>query len=132
MGTLLKSPDSPVTNTTSIKQTALVITGRLAYHFDSRIEWFKVHIMESLTANQAKTHFGSLLLKAQVEPVQINKNGKPVAVIMSNEQYDAMDAAIIGSIRATAEKITSMSERELGELQDADDFFDKLMTGLYD
>ena len=35
-------------------------------------------IMDTLSANEAKTQFGDLLLKAQRSPVQINKNGKPV------------------------------------------------------
>ncbi|MCP5170327.1 MAG: type II toxin-antitoxin system Phd/YefM family antitoxin [Hahellaceae bacterium] len=44
--------------------------------------------MDILTANDAKTHFGEMLLKAQRAPVQINKNGKPVAVVMSAEEYE--------------------------------------------
>jgi prevent-host-death family protein len=39
--------------------------------------------MESLSANEAKTHFGDLLLKVQREPVQINRNSKAVAVVLS-------------------------------------------------
>lgn len=34
--------------------------------------------MESLSANEAKTHFGDLLLKVQREPVQINRNEKAI------------------------------------------------------
>ena len=47
--------------------------------------------MKSLTANEAKTHFGELLLKAQKEPVQISRNGKAVAVVISMDEYDAID-----------------------------------------
>lgn len=43
--------------------------------------------METLSANQAKTQFGLLLLKAQRTPIQINKNGSPVAVVISLEEY---------------------------------------------
>jgi len=39
-------------------------------------------IMDALSANEAKTQFGEMLLKAQRAPIQINKNGKPVAVII--------------------------------------------------
>ncbi len=35
--------------------------------------------MKTLTANDAKTQFGDLLLKVQRAPIQINKNGKAVA-----------------------------------------------------
>lgn len=47
--------------------------------------------MYALSANEAKTQFGDLLLKAQREPVQINRNGKPVAVVMSVEDYQALE-----------------------------------------
>ena len=43
--------------------------------------------MESLSANEAKMHFGDLLLKVQREPVQINRNGKAVAVVLSVDDY---------------------------------------------
>ncbi len=46
--------------------------------------------MEKLTANQAKTHFGQLLMKAQSEPIQIDKNGKPAVVVMSTKDYQEL------------------------------------------
>jgi len=49
--------------------------------------------MQTLTANDAKTQFGDMLLKAQREAVQINKNGKPVAVVISIDEYQQMEAA---------------------------------------
>lgn len=47
--------------------------------------------MHILTANEAKTQFGDLLLKAQREPVQITRNGKPVAVVVSAEDYEQIE-----------------------------------------
>ena len=44
-------------------------------------------IMQSIAAKEAKTHFGELIDKAQREPVSIEKYGRPVAVIMSSEEY---------------------------------------------
>jgi prevent-host-death family protein len=46
--------------------------------------------MEKLTANEAKTNFGQLLMKAQSEPVQIDKNGKPAVVVMSTKDYQEL------------------------------------------
>ena len=43
--------------------------------------------MQSMAAKEAKTHFGELIDKAQREPVSIEKYGRPVAVIMSSEEY---------------------------------------------
>jgi prevent-host-death family protein len=34
--------------------------------------------MQSVSANEAKTHFGDLLLKAQHNPIEISRNGKAV------------------------------------------------------
>ncbi|VAW46996.1 hypothetical protein MNBD_GAMMA02-131 [hydrothermal vent metagenome] len=46
--------------------------------------------MEKLTANEAKTHFGQLLMKAQSEPVQIDKNGKPAVIVLSAKDYQEL------------------------------------------
>lgn len=40
-----------------------------------------------IPAAEAKTKFGALLEKAQREPVTISKKGRPVAVMMSIEEY---------------------------------------------
>ena len=47
--------------------------------------------MERLNASDAKREFGEMLLKAQQAPVGINKNGKPVAVIMSMVEYEQIE-----------------------------------------
>lgn len=46
--------------------------------------------METLTASDAKREFGDLLLKVQSAPVGINKNGKPVAVMLSYAEYEQL------------------------------------------
>jgi prevent-host-death family protein len=43
--------------------------------------------MEYINASDAKREFGEALLKAQQGPIGINKNGKPVAVIVSARTY---------------------------------------------
>jgi prevent-host-death family protein len=44
-------------------------------------------VMQSIAAKEAKTHFGELMDTVQREPVSIKKYGRPVAVVMSAEQY---------------------------------------------
>lgn len=44
-------------------------------------------MMETLTALEAKNTFGDTLRKAQQAPVQITRNGRPIAVLMSIENY---------------------------------------------
>lgn len=47
--------------------------------------------METITSNQAKTQFGELLLKVQRAPVEISRNGKAVAVVLSVDDYAALE-----------------------------------------
>ena len=48
--------------------------------------------MFALNASDAKREFGDMLLKVQKEPVKINKNGKPVAVVVSATEYAQLEA----------------------------------------
>ena len=43
----------------------------------------------AIPASVAKTNFGALLEKVQREPLMISKNGRPVAVLMSMDEFDA-------------------------------------------
>ena len=56
--------------------------------------------METLTASDAKREFGDLLLKVQSAPVGINKNGKPVAVILSYIEYEQLAAHKAAQLKA--------------------------------
>lgn len=47
--------------------------------------------MIHMVAKEAKNHFGQLLTAAMREPVVINKNGKPVAVVLSTEEYQRFE-----------------------------------------
>ena len=46
--------------------------------------------MNSVTSTQAKQEFGSLIMRSQIKPISVTKNGKPVVVIMSETEYQAM------------------------------------------
>lgn len=82
--------------------------------------------MKSLSANEAKTHFGELLLKAQKEPVQINRNGKPVAVVISMDEYDAIDKLKLNLLKLRAAEADNEAS-----LVDGNSFFNELMAGKY-
>jgi prevent-host-death family protein len=86
--------------------------------------------MEKLTANEAKTHFGQLLMKAQSEPVQIDKNGKPVAVVISMENFEASEKAKLEMLKARMD----IAEYEIknGQTTDGDQFFKQVLAGKYD
>lgn len=82
--------------------------------------------MNSLTANEAKTHFGELLLKAQQAPIQINKNGKPAVVVVSSDDYTSIEELKLQLLQLRAEQATA--EIAQGSLIDGDAFFDTLDT----
>lgn len=86
--------------------------------------------MDSLSANEAKTHFGDMLLKAQREPVQINKNGKPVAVVMSVDEYQGIEALKLQLLQTRV--IRAKADIESGNLAEGETFFDELAAGQYD
>jgi len=48
--------------------------------------------MKTLAAKDAKNGFGRMLDSAQREPVTIAKNGRPVAVVVSLEDYQRLAA----------------------------------------
>ena len=50
----------------------------------------KAKNMDIYTSTDAKREFGELLLKSQKAPIVLTKNGKAVAVLMSQEDYDSL------------------------------------------
>ena len=86
--------------------------------------------MDTLSANEAKTHFGDMLLKAQRAPIQINKNGKPVAVVISVEEYESIEALKLRVLQSRAAQ--AKADIAAGNLVDGDAFFDELEAGLHD
>lgn len=86
--------------------------------------------MHALSANEAKTHFGDMLLKAQRAPIQINRNGKPVAVVMSAEDYQNFEAMKLQLLQARAAQ--TRADIAEGDLIDGETFFDELGAGKYD
>ncbi|QDF67617.1 type II toxin-antitoxin system Phd/YefM family antitoxin [Shewanella sp. SNU WT4] len=86
--------------------------------------------MNTLSANEAKIHFGDLLLKAQQAPIQINKNGKPVAVVISADAYQSIETLKLHLLQSKAVK--AMADINMGNLVDGNTFFDELAAGQYD
>ena len=87
-------------------------------------------IMQVLSANDAKTQFGDMLMKVQRAPIQINKNGKPVAVVISVEEYETMEALKLRFLQSKATK--AKDDIRDGHTIDGGQFFDELETGKYD
>ncbi|MCP4433715.1 MAG: type II toxin-antitoxin system Phd/YefM family antitoxin [Gammaproteobacteria bacterium] len=86
--------------------------------------------MDALSANEAKTHFGDMLLKAQRAPVQINKNGKPVAIVISAEEYESIEALKLRLLQSRA--VQARADIAAGDLINGEAFFNELESGRYD
>ena len=83
--------------------------------------------MRTMSAKEAKNHFGELLMEAQKAPVTIEKNGKPVAVVYSMEWHEAAEEAKLDWLkRAVAE---GSAEADRGELLDfTKELIDQIMS----
>lgn len=79
--------------------------------------------MHILTANEAKTQFGDLLLKAQREPVQITRNGKPVAV--TAEDYEQIETMKLQLLQMKIQR--SQHDMAIGNTVDGETFFSELL-----
>jgi len=80
--------------------------------------------MKTLNASDAKREFGELLLNAQKEPVKINKNGKPVAVVISIDDYEDMMTRKEQQLVADIQK--GLDDMTLGKVKPAEDVFQQL------
>jgi prevent-host-death family protein len=49
--------------------------------------------MATMSATDAKNRFGELLERARREPVEVQKNGRTVGVMISAEEYEAYKTA---------------------------------------
>lgn len=82
--------------------------------------------MKTVTANKARTQFGDMLLNVQRAPVQINKNGNPVAVMVSMDDYEMMENLKIRMLKERVQR--AKTEIAAGETIDGDSFLDELMA----
>ena len=82
--------------------------------------------MDIFTANEAKTQFGTMLLKAQSKPVQINKNGKPAAVMISMETYEYLEEL---KLKALQDNLAQAEEDfKNGDVVDGKAFMEELIA----
>ena len=86
--------------------------------------------METLSASDAKREFGEVLLKAQKEPVGINRNGKPVAVMVSAVEFEELQALKQSVLKKELQK--GMSSLENGQVIDGDQVLKRLRTRIED
>ena len=72
--------------------------------------------MRSMTALEAKNRFGELLDAAQREPVTITKHGRPVAFVVSAEDYKELESLKLTQLRSEIQK--GLADLEAGRVID--------------
>ena len=80
--------------------------------------------METLSASDARREFGEVLLKAQKGPVGINRNGKPVAVMVSAETFDELQAVQRAALQQAIDD--GMADIKAGNMVEDDEVFSRL------
>ena len=53
--------------------------------------------MKSVSAREAKYHFGQLIDEARAEPVVVEKHGRPVVVVLAVEEYQRLSGLSVSS-----------------------------------
>ncbi|MDP6019299.1 MAG: type II toxin-antitoxin system Phd/YefM family antitoxin, partial [Candidatus Latescibacteria bacterium] len=77
--------------------------------------------MQTISAHEAKARFGQLLDAARVEPVTIEKHGRPVAVLISKQEYDETQAAKLARLRAEVQQgLDAIGRGDSTEYEEAD------------
>ena len=88
--------------------------------------------MQRFSAHDAKVHFGKLLDTARREPVTIEKHGRAVAVVISKEDFDDIEAMKLVRLRSEIQKgVDASSAGDAVEVDDRDleQFVENIMTG---
>jgi prevent-host-death family protein len=81
--------------------------------------------MKTVASTEAKSNFGALLDSAQRGPVTIEKKGRPVAVIISYEDYQQHEILKLESLRN--DLMAGIRQADQGELIDGEQAFHDLI-----
>jgi prevent-host-death family protein len=86
--------------------------------------------VEAFTANDARIHLGDILLKSQKMPVQITRSGKPVAVVVSMEDYQTFEQLKMQALQARVKE--AEEDEAAGHVADGETFMRDLIDGKFD
>ena len=68
--------------------------------------------LHTVTANDAKTHFGEFIDRAQKGPVRITRRDRVVGVMVSAEDYEAMRAFFADRLQNTLTQTATHAKRQ--------------------
>ena len=85
---------------------------------------------KGIPAAEAKTNFGALLEKVQREPFMISKKGRPVAVLMSMDEFETHQRLKLEQLRREVE--AGLAEFEAGKVVSGGEAFEAVDRELGD
>ena len=80
--------------------------------------------MKILNASDAKREFGEVLINAQHGPVGINRNGKPVAVVISASESAQLEALKEAHLKQSIKE--GIADLQAGKVSDGKSVIDKV------
>ena len=86
--------------------------------------------METISASDAKREFGEMILKAQKGPIGINKNGKPVAVMVSASDFEDYQAERREALQRAIDD--GIADIKAGRVVDGEGTFENVRKQLLD
>lgn len=84
--------------------------------------------MKKIASTKAKSNFGELLDTAQREPVTIEKQGRPVAVVVSIEDFKQSELLKIEALERDLQ--IGIDQADVGQLLDGDEVFNEIISDL--
>ncbi len=77
--------------------------------------------MQKFSAHDAKARFGQLMDAARRAPVTIEKHGRAVAVVISKEEFDDIEAMRLERLRSEVQQgISASTAGDVVEVDDTD------------
>ena len=87
-------------------------------------------IEKAIPATEAKTNFGALLEMVQREPLAISKKGRPVAVLMSMDEFEAHQRLKLEQLRREVQ--AGLADLEAGTVVSGAEAFEAMNRELGD
>lgn len=66
--------------------------------------------MDIVTASNAKREFGEILLNVQKSPISVTRNGKPIAVVLSDSEYKELKLQALRSALIEGEESADITD----------------------
>jgi prevent-host-death family protein len=73
--------------------------------------------MQIVTASNAKREFGEILLNVQKSPISVTRNGKPIAVVLSDAEYKELKLQALRSALIEGEESADINDFSMDRIK---------------